>query len=181
MINTERIYEIENRLMASCPVWELRDDERKYHAFWVQGILEMTEAIVEELKVEEELAAPETEFVECSGKTLEAIREQIGPCPGYEPIEPPTLDPAPVEEKEPKEPEKPKPKKATKTKEKRKDEFKQKKVDVGKLWALRDAGWSVAKIADELRCSEKTVYYHMSKGRPEVKPYEEPADDLRDL
>ena len=179
MINTERIYEIENRLMASCPVWELRDDERKNHAFWLQGVLDMTQALIEELKAEEELAVPATtKYVECSDKTLEALREQIGPCPGYEPIEPPTLDPAPVEEKEP---EKPKPNKTTKTKPKKKEEPKPKNIDVGKLWALRDAGWSVAKIADELRCSEKTVYYHMSKGRPEVKPYEEPADDLRDL
>ena len=179
MIDAKRIYEIENRLLQSCPIWEMDESEREAQAYWMYGGLDMTEAIVEELKVEEELAVPATiKYVECSDKTLEAIREQIGPCPGYEPIEPPTLDPAPVEEKEP---EKPKPKKATKTKEKRKDEFKQKKVDVGKLWALRDAGWSVAKIADELRCSEKTVYYHMSKGRPEVKPYEEPADDMRDL
>jgi len=147
MINTERIYEIENRLMASCPVWELRDDERKYHAFWIQGILEMTEAIIEELKVEEELAVPATiKYVERSDKTLEAIREQIGPCPGYEPIEPPTLDPAPVEEKEP---EKPKPKKATKTKEKRKDEFKQKK---GRCWeALGASGCGLVGCQDRRR------------------------------
>ena len=179
MINTERIYEIENRLMASCPVWELRDDERKYHAFWIQGILEMTEAIIEELKAEEELAVPAAiKYVECSDKTLEALREQIGPCPGYEPIDPPTLDPAPVEEKEP---EKPKPKKATKTKLKKKEEPKPKNIDVGKLWALRDANWSVAKIADELRCSENNVRYHLGRPRPEVKPYEEPAEDMRDL
>ena len=169
MINAERIYEIENRLMASCPVWELRDDERKYHAFWIQGILEMTEAIVEEIKAEEELAVPETEFVPCANGGPEEPEEMEAV---------PTLDPAPVEEKEP---EKPKPKKATKTKEKRKDEFKQKKVDVGKLWALWDAGWSVAKIADELRCSENNVRYHLGRPRPEVEPYEEPAEDMRDL
>ena len=179
MINTERIYEIENRLLQSCPIWEMDESEREAQAYWMYGVLDMTQALVEELKVEEELAVPATiKYVECSDKTLEAIREQIGPCPGYEPIEPPTLDPAPVEEKEP---EKPKPKKATKTKEKRKDEFKQKKVDVGKLWALWDAGWSVAKIADELRCSENNVRYHLGRPRPEVEPYEEPAEDMRDL
>lgn len=172
MINTERIYEIENEMLASCPIWEMLEDERKNHAFWLQGVLDMTEAIIEELKAEEELAAPETVFVPCfvPSANEDGLEEPE--------VEPPTLDPAPVEEQEP---EKPKPKKTNKTKQKRKDEFKQKKVDVGKLWALRDAGWSVAKIADELRCSEKTVYYHMSKGRPEVKPYEEPAEDLRDL
>ena len=79
-MNTERIYEIENRLLQSCPIWEMDESEREAQAYWMYGVLDMTQALV-----------------------------------------------------------------------------------------------------DELRCSEKTVYYHMSKGRPEVKPYEEPADDMRDL
>lgn len=178
MINTERIYEIENRLLQSCPIWEMGESEREAQAFWMYGVLDMTQALIEEFKAEEELAAPATMFVECSDKTLEALREQIGPCPGYEPVEPPTLDPAPVEEPEP---EKSKPKKATKTKPKKKEEPKPKNIDVGKLWALRDAGWSVAKIADELRCTENNVRYHLGRPRPEVKPYEEPAEDMRDL
>ena len=33
-----------------------------------------------------------------------------------------------------------------------------KELDVGKMRALRDAGWSYGKIADELRCAESTVY-----------------------
>lgn len=31
-------------------------------------------------------------------------------------------------------------------------------LDVGKMRALRNANWSYAKIADEMRCSESTVY-----------------------
>ena len=36
-----------------------------------------------------------------------------------------------------------------------------KTVDVGKLIALHNAGWSVAKIADELGVSTKTVYNYL--------------------
>ena len=32
-----------------------------------------------------------------------------------------------------------------------------KELDVGKMRALRDAGWSLSKIADEMRCSPQTV------------------------
>lgn len=35
--------------------------------------------------------------------------------------------------------------------------------DTGKLKALRAAGWSVAKIADEMRVSEQTIRNHMKK------------------
>lgn len=34
---------------------------------------------------------------------------------------------------------------------------KRKKIDAGKLYALRDAGWSGTKIADEMKISEGTV------------------------
>ena len=30
-------------------------------------------------------------------------------------------------------------------------------LDVGKMRALRDAGWTMAKIADEMRCAPQTV------------------------
>jgi hypothetical protein len=70
-MNTERIYEIENRLLTSLPIWEMPEGERKNQAFWVQGIVDMTEAIVEELKAEEELAVPETMFVPCANEGLE--------------------------------------------------------------------------------------------------------------
>lgn len=37
------------------------------------------------------------------------------------------------------------------------------KTDVGKLYALADAGWSPAKIADELGVSEQTVRNWLNK------------------
>lgn len=37
------------------------------------------------------------------------------------------------------------------------------KVDVGKIGALYKAGWSAKEIADELHCSEGTVYYHLKR------------------
>ncbi len=36
--------------------------------------------------------------------------------------------------------------------------IKPKPVDKGKVGALYKAGWTVAKIADEMRCSQGTVY-----------------------
>ena len=33
-----------------------------------------------------------------------------------------------------------------------------KELDIGKMRALRQSGWSYGKIADELRCAESTVY-----------------------
>lgn len=38
-----------------------------------------------------------------------------------------------------------------------------KPFDTGKLKALRNAGWSVAKIADEMRVAEQTIRNHMKK------------------
>lgn len=37
------------------------------------------------------------------------------------------------------------------------------KYDHGKIIALHNAGWSVAKIADEIRCNTQTVYNHLAK------------------
>ena len=45
----------------------------------------------------------------------------------------------------------------------KKTEPKRKTFDTGKLGALRKAGWSVAKIADEMQVSEATVYKYMKQ------------------
>lgn len=44
---------------------------------------------------------------------------------------------------------------------------KRKKIDTGKLMALHKAGWTVAKIAEELRVSERAVYLHLQKMKEE--------------
>ena len=38
-----------------------------------------------------------------------------------------------------------------------------KKFDIGKMQALRIAGWSYAKIADEMGCSQSTVYTRLAE------------------
>ena len=53
--------------------------------------------------------------------------------------------------------------KQQKTEEKPKKE--KKRIDTGKIKALKKAGWSVAKIADEMRCSVATVYNHLAEGK----------------
>ena len=51
-----------------------------------------------------------------------------------------------------------------KTVEEVEHEYQTRKIDdLGKLRSLRDAGWSVAKIADEFRCSKVTVYNALKK------------------
>ena len=55
----------------------------------------------------------------------------------------------------PTEPKKPKPKPVP---------VERKKLDHGKILALSEAGWSVAKIADEMGCSEQSVRNHLEKG-----------------
>ena len=40
---------------------------------------------------------------------------------------------------------------------------KRKPFDTGKMKALLDGGWPVAKIADEMGCSVVTIYDHMKK------------------
>lgn len=44
-----------------------------------------------------------------------------------------------------------------------KKEGKRKLIDRGKVAALKNAGWSVKDIADEMRCSDKTIYYVLKK------------------
>ena len=50
---------------------------------------------------------------------------------------------------------------------------KKKGVDTGKIKALSDAGWSKAKIADEMGISIRAVYYHLDK----IKQQGGDADD----
>jgi DNA-binding transcriptional regulator GbsR (MarR family) len=60
---------------------------------------------------------------------------------------------------------------------------KQAKIDIGKLVALNNAGWTVANIAGELRVSKATVYKYLKKIRDgEIVPegyidgYDEPEE-----
>ena len=69
--------------------------------------------------------------------TVEEIKELLG-----------MMQPKAVVQEEP-------PKAEVKTKPKPK---KKKEVDVGKIRALNKAGWSVEKIADEMRIGKSTVY-----------------------
>lgn len=66
---------------------------------------------------------------------------------------PPQPEPEPVPEPDPEPKPEPKPQKKRK----------RQPFDTGKLKALRNAGWSVAKIADEMRVAEQTVRNHMKK------------------
>ncbi len=56
-------------------------------------------------------------------------------------------EPEPVQEVPEAEPAKPAPKKTPR-----------KIIDKGKVGALYKAGWNVAKIADEMRCNQSTIY-----------------------
>jgi len=64
----------------------------------------------------------------------------------------------PPEKPVPKTPPKPKAEKKAKVKPAGKPE-----IDEGKIRVLKAAGWSVAKIADEIGCSEQTVANHLKK------------------
>ena len=43
------------------------------------------------------------------------------------------------------------------------------KLDTGKMRALREAGWSYKKIADEMSCSEATVWNFFNKDKEDKK------------
>ena len=87
---------------------------------------------------------------------IEEIAEMVTNCKSI--LAPATVtveekeDPVPVGEKKPKEKKKP-----------------AKKVDAGKIWALRDAGWNAASIALEVGCSQQTVYNTLNKERPQME------------
>ncbi len=61
------------------------------------------------------------------------------------------------EEEEP-EPVQEEPKEAEPVKYTTKPKVPRKVIDKGKVGALYKAGWSVAKIADEMRCNQSTIY-----------------------
>lgn len=43
------------------------------------------------------------------------------------------------------------------------------KLDLGKIAALRNAGWSVAKIAEEMHCAEQTIRNHLEEAQQFLK------------
>ncbi len=88
----------------------------------------------------------------CSEKKVELI-------PEVDPKE--AIPEVAVGEPVPAEPEEPVKKKKTKPK------MKEREIDKGKIWALRDAKWSIAKIADEMRLPYATVRDVLKGERPE--------------
>lgn len=54
-------------------------------------------------------------------------------------------------------------------------------LDLGKLAALRRAGWTIAEIADEMRCSQNTIRRNLDAAKEFLKNKERNlADDLAD-
>ena len=51
------------------------------------------------------------------------------------------------------------------------------KVDTGKIKALRAAGWGIAKIAKEMKCSNQTVYNALSYSEGLTSEEPEEAED----
>lgn len=66
------------------------------------------------------------------------------------------------------EPKQEEPKKAE-TKAKPKATKKTQPIDKGKIGALRKAGWAIAEIADEMKCSNATVYKVLNELKEEGK------------
>ena len=52
-------------------------------------------------------------------------------------------------------------------KKKTKPKMEEREIDKGKIWALRDAKWSISKIADEMRLPYDTVREVLKGERPE--------------
>ena len=59
--------------------------------------------------------------------------------------------------------------KKTETKAKPKATKKTQPIDKGKIGALRKAGWAIAEIADEMKCSNATVYKVLNELKEEGK------------
>lgn len=43
------------------------------------------------------------------------------------------------------------------------------KIDTGRVWALRDAGWKVKDIAKDMLCSEGKIYRILNEDRPAME------------
>lgn len=70
----------------------------------------------------------------------------------------------PKPEEPEKKPEETKPDKpAEEPKPKKKKKERKSSIDTGKIGALRKAGWSIAKIADEMQITDQTVRNHLKK------------------
>ncbi len=54
---------------------------------------------------------------------------------------------------------------------------KQKKIDVGKIWALHDAGWKLKEIALDADCSVSTVHNVLKRKRPVPEYEKETVED----
>lgn len=56
-----------------------------------------------------------------------------------------------------------------------------KKLDVAKIKTLHNAGWSAAKIADELNCAIGTVYLHLKRMRSENEESKETEEETAEI
>lgn len=93
--------------------------------------------------------------IETKDDLSEAIRVLIMAAAESKPASDP-VKAEPVEEPKKEEPKKPGPKPGTKPKG-------QKKIDDGKIRVLREGGWSITAIADEMKLSAPTVKAHLAK------------------
>lgn len=55
------------------------------------------------------------------------------------------------------------------------------KLDVAKIKSLHNAGWSAAKIADELNCAIGTVYLHLKRMRAENEEGKENKEETAEI
>ena len=55
------------------------------------------------------------------------------------------------------------------------------KLDVAKIKSLHNAGWSAAKIADELNCATGTVYLHLKRMRAENEEGKENKEETAEI
>lgn len=80
---------------------------------------------------------------------------------------------AKAEEKQKKEPEPKAEAKPTPPPKRPAGQGRKRKLDTGKMTALRNAGWSYEKIADEMGCSAGTVWNYFNKDKEDKKDVSE--------